>query len=414
MTKEGASLSEKLRIIEENEKYAHGELDKKHAEIEKNYREMRAETIKAYMESRRRQGKSLVYNNFIRSIFAPFLPDPAREYMKEHNIVVPIMVDGIETPFEAIGKRMEENGEIPLKTEDGKSMGVARNFKLTEKTDGSHSWEADIEINFEGIGLLAKQRVKCEGGGRPKEKTAHAKPSRHGSPAFEAKGTPSPAYTRQPLKPDMTNEELIQGIRDSMKKQQEGGSFISWDAGTGGWTSVSPIIRQPGVHFNVWLPVTGKLIDIRYLPAEEIDIRDIATTLAYQNRYGGSRGADSQAYFSLRCCRWMKHRDASPGKQLAALLYQAHKAYTGDLPRWIGRPKFVEDLRSNITKVIFEKYGVPKAWLIDANIARCRVLEAERLPAPPPPRTDQLSVIRAYLAEFEALKNLLDQGQAGG
>lgn len=82
------------------------------------------------------------------------------------------------------------------------------------------------------------------------------------------------------------------------------------------------------------LTASGNTFDLRWLPAQDVCIADIAHALALQNRFHGhTLRPYSVAEHSLLVAEIME-RDMgidSPGALLAGLLHDAHEAYCSDL-----------------------------------------------------------------------------------
>lgn len=68
-----------------------------------------------------------------------------------------------------------------------------------------------------------------------------------------------------------------------------------------------------------------------------IDLQDVAFALAHLNRYNGHAGAYSVAQHSVLAASVAKAWGLPEGVQRAALMHDAHEAYTGDCPSPIKR-----------------------------------------------------------------------------
>jgi len=81
------------------------------------------------------------------------------------------------------------------------------------------------------------------------------------------------------------------------------------------------------------LTSTGAEIDLRFMPFDRISILDIAHHLAQINRFCGACVRPySVAEHSLFVCEILEHDgETDPSLLLAALLHDAHEAYTQDL-----------------------------------------------------------------------------------
>jgi len=125
-----------------------------------------------------------------------------------------------------------------------------------------------------------------------------------------------------------------------------------------------------------WLQTyMGHAFDVLEPKAEDIDIRDIAHSLAHQCRFlGHTRSFSSVAQHSVLVCELVaRNLDCTyigAGEQgplpswtpLAALLHDAHEAYLGDMPRPIKDisevAKVYEPLAMHIQTAIHDAVGV--------------------------------------------------------
>lgn len=89
--------------------------------------------------------------------------------------------------------------------------------------------------------------------------------------------------------------------------------------------------------------ISGAIVDMRYpsaCPDGQLSLLDIAQSLAETNRYNGHCSRPlSVAEHSLLVCDILEREFAinRPGPLLAALLHDAHEAYTGDCPAPVKR-----------------------------------------------------------------------------
>ncbi|MBX3605333.1 MAG: HD domain-containing protein [Piscinibacter sp.] len=88
------------------------------------------------------------------------------------------------------------------------------------------------------------------------------------------------------------------------------------------------------------LTATGAVFDLFYLGREAISLLDIAHHLAQTNRYNGAAQRPvSVAEHSLMVCDILEraHGERRPEVLLAALMHDAHEAYTGDMTQPLKR-----------------------------------------------------------------------------
>lgn len=109
---------------------------------------------------------------------------------------------------------------------------------------------------------------------------------------------------------------------------------------------------------------TGRMVDLLNPKPEQIDLEDIVVALAGINRWAGTTGHFfSVASHSLLVGReFLKIRPEATGRELAAaLLHDAHEAYTGDITTPLKRvlrlyTGALDDLQKRFDAVIFEKF----------------------------------------------------------
>lgn len=116
---------------------------------------------------------------------------------------------------------------------------------------------------------------------------------------------------------------------------------------------------------------------------EDIDVRDIAHSLALQSRFNGHcLRFYSVADHSIRVSRIVPEADA-----LWALLHDAAEAYIGDLPRPVkaNAPEF-RGIEDRLLLVVAQAFGLPWPMPPSVRLADDRLLatEARDLMAPPP------------------------------
>lgn len=115
---------------------------------------------------------------------------------------------------------------------------------------------------------------------------------------------------------------------------------------------------------------TGRYVDPFSIKGEDINIRDIAHSLARQCRFNGHVSKFySVAEHSVRCTDYYFDQYvngvATPEQTVTAfgiLLHDASEAYFGDIPRPIKRKlPFLKDLENNIQTVVEFSLGLSKA-----------------------------------------------------
>ena len=122
---------------------------------------------------------------------------------------------------------------------------------------------------------------------------------------------------------------------------------------------------------------SGRTIRLDQVRPDELDIMDIAWSLAHQNRFSGHGGQWSVATHSVFVSRLVSEENAK-----AALMHDATEFGVGDLATPIKRlcPAF-EDLEHNLWLVVAERFGLPKLIPDEVHAAdkACLVAEAEQL-----------------------------------
>jgi 5'-deoxynucleotidase YfbR-like HD superfamily hydrolase len=110
--------------------------------------------------------------------------------------------------------------------------------------------------------------------------------------------------------------------------------------------------KRPGDWSQVF---TGKQFWTLDPKEEEIDIRDIAHSLALQCRFNGH----CEKFYSIAQHSILVSKIVSKEQALAGLLHDASEAYTGDIVRPL--KKFIinfKEIELKIEKIIFEKFGI--------------------------------------------------------
>ena len=114
------------------------------------------------------------------------------------------------------------------------------------------------------------------------------------------------------------------------------------------------------------LTATGAKVDLRWLDADSISLLDIAHHLAQLNRYTGAcKRPYSVAEHSILVVELLEvHGNESPVALQAALLHDAHEAYTADLStpmkHVVGPAWDVEE--SRIQCAVLRRFGVAEAY----------------------------------------------------
>jgi len=92
--------------------------------------------------------------------------------------------------------------------------------------------------------------------------------------------------------------------------------------------------RRQGRRVTWMLTATGATVDLRFMAQDTISLPDIAHHLAKTDRYCGACSRHySVAEHSLLVCDLLEHEynERSPSVLMAALMHDAHEAYTGDV-----------------------------------------------------------------------------------
>ena len=140
------------------------------------------------------------------------------------------------------------------------------------------------------------------------------------------------------------------------------------------------------------LTASGGVVNLHHLAPDTLHLHDIAHHLARTDRYNGAcKRPYSVAEHSLLVCDILatEFGERDPTVLLAALLHDAHEAYTGDLAspmkQIIGDAWAIEEHR--IAYAVRRRFGVAEAYASAANhihSADMMALSTERLQLLPP------------------------------
>lgn len=125
-----------------------------------------------------------------------------------------------------------------------------------------------------------------------------------------------------------------------------------------------------------WLQTyTGKAVSLPKPHPDEIDIIDIAHSLAFQCRYNGH----SKRFFSVSQHSCHIHDLVPDELKLAGLMHDASEAYLCDIPRPL-KPflQGYKEIENDIMGIIAEKYGVTQDALQAVKEYDDRILLNER------------------------------------
>jgi hypothetical protein len=112
--------------------------------------------------------------------------------------------------------------------------------------------------------------------------------------------------------------------------------------------------------------------------ADEVDIKDIAHSLALQCRYAGhSVSFYSVAEHSVLMARWLRTH-YGPLTALAGLLHDASEAYLVDVPRPV-KPFLTgyKAIEAKVQTVVYQKYGLPPEMPAAVHEADNRIIADE-------------------------------------
>lgn len=120
------------------------------------------------------------------------------------------------------------------------------------------------------------------------------------------------------------------------------------------------------------LTASGGVVNLRHMAPDTLHLADIAHHLARTDRYNGAcKRPYSVAEHSLLVCDILETEfgERDPATLLAALLHDAHEAYTGDLTQpmkqIIGTAWDIEEHR--IAYEVRRRFGVAEAFALAAN-----------------------------------------------
>lgn len=139
------------------------------------------------------------------------------------------------------------------------------------------------------------------------------------------------------------------------------------------------------------LTATGATVDLRWLDADRISLLDIAHHLAQINRYTGACSRPySVAEHSLLVVELLEHQgETNPTLLQAALMHDAHEAYTQDLStpmkQIVGDAWAYEEGR--IQCAVLRRFNLADAYMRFANVikhADLTALSTERAALLPP------------------------------
>jgi hypothetical protein len=126
---------------------------------------------------------------------------------------------------------------------------------------------------------------------------------------------------------------------------------------------------------NWFLSLKGRQLYPFDLRPEDIDIEEIAHSLAHLCRFNGH----CREYYSVAQHSYLVARQLPPELALAGLLHDATEAYCGDMIRPIKRamPVYVE-LEECIWKAVSVAFGLPIELPAEVKVADTRMLQSER------------------------------------
>lgn len=117
---------------------------------------------------------------------------------------------------------------------------------------------------------------------------------------------------------------------------------------------------------------SGKAFDILEPRVEDVDLNDIAFSLAHLARYNGHAGAYNVALHSSLCCEVADILELPPKIQAAALMHDAHEAYLGDLVSPVKHliAPILAPIERRIDAVIAERFGLDRCIVTDEWVAK--------------------------------------------
>ncbi len=121
---------------------------------------------------------------------------------------------------------------------------------------------------------------------------------------------------------------------------------------------------------------------------EEVEIKDIAHSLAFQCRFNGH----SKSFYSIAQHSVMVSKMVSPEQALAALFHDASETYTGDIVSPLKKflPPEFKRIEKEIEKTIFNHFGIKNVDNFEIKKADMRALftEMRDLMETPPEKWD--------------------------
>jgi uncharacterized protein len=148
---------------------------------------------------------------------------------------------------------------------------------------------------------------------------------------------------------------------------------------------------------------------------EEVNINDIAHSLALQCRFNGH----CNSFFSIAQHSVFVSKIVSPDQALAGLLHDASEAYTGDIVSPLKKflPPEFKEIEKEIEKVIFERFGIKNVDHIEIKKADKIALftEMRDLMKKPHSKWDDVDSFKPYpekiipLSPEEAEKEFLER-----
>lgn len=120
---------------------------------------------------------------------------------------------------------------------------------------------------------------------------------------------------------------------------------------------------------------TGRYIDAFNMNIEDIDILDIAHSLALTTRWNGH---SKEPYSIAEHCVWMAERATTPETKMESLMHDGSEAYIVDVPTPIKKrmPEYLV-VEENIMKLIAEKFGFSQAMSEEVKKLDRQALEFE-------------------------------------
>jgi len=164
------------------------------------------------------------------------------------------------------------------------------------------------------------------------------------------------------------------------------------------------------------LTATGEVVDLRMIALETIRIEDIAHHLAQINRYTGAcRRPYSVAEHALLVCEMAETCGMTdPAQRMAALMHDAHEAYTTDLSSpmkaTIGRAWY--DVEQQAQHQVLRRFGLLAASMAARAIIKwcdLSALSSERTALLPPNGPPWPSIAHTHPPLGWAVRNIRDR-----